>query len=187
MTRQDIAQILGTTEKNLNARLIGLKIAPVCGRCGGCGRYSFNGQHSICYGCGGKGHVAPSDRDLPAIYADACEAAQDGRLSAYLEFLAARRATKNATDRVMSAWKGTGIGAAYDWRKSYGPYANPRDRDIAEINAKMAHAFGRVLTAASGLDPHAASYRADTIALARMVDEALDLIARAELEFQAVR
>lgn len=28
----------------------------VCGRCGGCGRYSFNQMHgSVCYGCGGSG------------------------------------------------------------------------------------------------------------------------------------
>jgi hypothetical protein len=27
----------------------------VCGRCAGSGRYSFNGSHSYCYGCGGVG------------------------------------------------------------------------------------------------------------------------------------
>lgn len=36
-----------------------------CGRCGGCGRYSYNTMHGdMCYGCGGKGivHTAKAAR-----------------------------------------------------------------------------------------------------------------------------
>tara|TARA_R110002012_G_scaffold184273_1_gene350804 strand:+ start:283 stop:1095 length:813 start_codon:yes stop_codon:yes gene_type:complete len=30
-------------------------LAGACDRCGGCGRHSHNGEHDICYGCGGDG------------------------------------------------------------------------------------------------------------------------------------
>lgn len=186
MIRTEIAQILGTTEKNLDARLIGLRIAPVCERCGGCGRYSFNQvDGSRCYGCNGKGHIAPRERDLPAMLEAAREAAQDGRLDAYLEYLSALRVTKNATDRVMAAWKATGISNAYDWRKSFGADAHPRDRDIAAINARMAAAYDRVSKAAMALNPRKDTYRADVLALAAMVAEAMDTIEIAKSELDA--
>lgn len=185
-TRAEIAAILKTTEANLAARLVGLKIAPVCGRCGGSGRYSFNQiDGSRCYGCNGKGHVAPHDNDLPAMLEAALKASEDGRLAAYLEFLTARRTTKDATDRVMAAWGATGISATYDWNKSYGENANPRDRDIANINAKMAAAYDRVSKAAFALNPKRETYQADVIALATLVGEALDTIAAAKAELDA--
>lgn len=44
------------------------KIAPVtCGRCGGCGQYSYNQiDGTVCYGCGGSGKKYPATRDALA-------------------------------------------------------------------------------------------------------------------------
>lgn len=69
----ELAAILKTTEKNALTRAAKMKLLPVCGRCGGCGRYSFNGSHSVCYGCNGEGQRAPNASEQ----ADVIEAARD--------------------------------------------------------------------------------------------------------------
>lgn len=175
-----IATALRTTEGRLYARLVGLKIAPVCGRCGGCGRYSFNGSHSRCYGCNGSGHKAPTARQLPGILAEAEACAADGRLDAYLEFLAANRRIRNAVDKVMAEWKATGISDMYDWREA-ADGVQPHRR-IADVNAKMAAAYERVMHASFALAPSSPTYQQDVMALDRMTEEALDTIRQAAKE-----
>jgi hypothetical protein len=46
-----------------------------CGRCGGCGRYSFNQMHgSTCYGCGGKGErLTKRGAAARAVYLESCK------------------------------------------------------------------------------------------------------------------
>lgn len=194
--RTDIAAVLKTTETNVDARLVGLKIAPVCGRCGGSGRYSFNQMDGDrCYGCNGKGHVKPTEGQLGDMLVAAEECATDGRLAAYLDFLEALRVSKNATDKIMAAWKATGISEAYDWTRVCHPphsprddgYVNPkfcqRDADISEINSKMCAAYTRVSKASDKLNSRSETYRADVLALAGIVAEALAAIEAAKAEF----
>lgn len=106
--RSEIAAILKTTEERLDARLVGLRIAPVCSRCGGSGRYSFNQiDGDRCYGCNGQGHVKPRSQDLPDLLKEARACVEDGRFDAYLATLAARKAIKTGQKRVMDAWSST--------------------------------------------------------------------------------
>lgn len=152
---QDLATILKTTEKNVYVRAAAMRLFPFCLRCGGCGRYSFNGQHSVCYGCNGNGQRIPnSNADMQATLDRAREAVADGSLDVYLRRLAAIRNTKSARDKVMAAWRATGISEAYDWRVAAFD-KNSHDRKVADINAKMCAAYDTVaeLSFKAGVDP----------------------------------
>lgn len=189
--RNEIAAILNTTEANLDARLIGLKIAPVCGRCSGSGSYSFNlTDGSRCYGCNGKGHVAPKTRDMGDMLIAAEAAVADGRLAAYVQFLSSLKITKAATDKIMSAWTATGISKAYKWMNAaeFSRSGNPefkRDADISAINRKMSDAYTVVQNASYKLNAKSPTYREDVIALAALVEQALADVAAADAEFKA--
>lgn len=195
MTLAALATILETNEKNVIARAKGMRLLPVCGRCGGTGHYSFNGSHSICYGCNGAGQIAPKEHELPSIIAEAEAAKTDGRFATYMRFLEAQRVTRNASDKVMTVWKATGISNAYNWRKACNGtpredgYVNPdfcqRDADIAAINAKMAAAYCRVTDAGNYINSKSKTYHADMIAFAELLDTALAEIEAARLEFMA--
>ena len=111
----------------------------------------------------------------------------DGRLAKYLDDIAAMARSKNATDKVMAAWRATGISSAYDWRRAVpsSPNATDRDVSIAAINAKMAAAYDMVQTAMG------ATYVKDPVkrmnafvVLDQKLTEALEVIARAAEEFQ---
>lgn len=184
----ELAAILETTEKNVVARASGLKLFPRCGRCLGSGHYSFNGTHSRCYGCNGSGQVMPKERDMDAVEDDARECKTDGRFAAYMLYLDARKATKNATTKVMDAWKGSGISAAYKWQNAaeYARTGNvefKRDRDLSDINKKMCDAFDTV--SKYHLNPKSETYQADVIAFAEVVAKALQAVADAKAEFDA--
>ena len=176
----ELASILKTTEKNAIVRAAKMRLLPVCGRCGGCGRYSFNGHHSVCYGCNGEGQRAPKAGEHATVIEDAREAVDSGKLDAYLEMLAAARRTKNARDIVLGAWKDTGIEKAYSWFKAVPshPEFNQRDRDIADINARMARAYDAVSEASF-------AKKVDVLALDKLMAEALAEIAAADAEFKA--
>lgn len=186
-TLAQIAIVLETTEKNVLARAKGLKLLPKCGRCLGTGHYSFNGSHSNCYGCNGAGQSVPKSGDFDEILADAEACKTDGRFAAYMLYLEATRATKNAVDQVMKAWTGSGISAAYDWRKAVQSAHNPsfcqRDRDISDINKKMADAYTTVSKVF--LSSKSPTYQADVIAFAATVKAALETVAAADAEFKA--
>jgi hypothetical protein len=184
-----LAKVLETTEDRVWVRAAGLRLLPVCGRCGGCGRHSFNGSHSICYGCGGKGQRAARHDELPAILADAEACRTDGRLERYMQFLQASRVIKRATDTVMAAWKATGISDAYDWRSAFksSPTYNVQDEAMAGVNAGMCGAYEVVSKAANALNPIAPAYQDDVIALAAMVGEALDTIKQGEAVMHALK
>lgn len=101
----EIAAVLKTTEKNALVRAAKMQLTPVCGRCGGCGSYSFNmTDGSRCYGCNGTGHVTPKEKDLPEVLENAKEVAANGKLDAYIEELAASKRNKTARERAMKAW-----------------------------------------------------------------------------------
>jgi hypothetical protein len=102
----ELATILRARAHTAVNRAMRLKIMPICGRCGGCGRYSFNGTHSTCYGCNGTGQTQPRtelQRTLVLEVARACVA--DGRLDAYLELLKAQERAKDAWNKAMAKWK----------------------------------------------------------------------------------
>jgi hypothetical protein len=119
MNRHDLATLLRTTEKNLNARIVGLKIGPVCSRCGGSGRYSFNQvDGDLCYGCKGAGNCVPSESALDDTWARAKAVAADGTLDTYIARIQARARCKNASKRVFAAWHEMDAINGYDknWR-----------------------------------------------------------------------
>lgn len=100
-------------EKVLLARLLGSRVAPPCARCGGCGSYSYNTQDGTrCFGCAGVGVVLPKSK---AEWTGTVERAQALDVDAYLAGVAARVAAKGAADKVMAAWKASGISARYRW------------------------------------------------------------------------
>lgn len=142
----DLSTILNTTEANAIRRAAGLRILPACGRCGGCGHYSFNQINgTTCFGCNGSGQVAPKANQQAEVLTEARAAVADGRLAAYLEYLAAAKRSKQAGKAVMAAWQATGISAQYDWRKAT---SAGRDRDISALNKRMCDAYHRVEKAA---------------------------------------
>lgn len=181
-TLAEIATVLETTEKNVLVRAAKLRILPVCGRCIGSGQYSFNGSHSICYGCNGSGARVPKASELPEVLAAAIETKRNGKFAEYMLFLESIRATKNATDQVMAAWKASGISEAYDWRKAYGAGMVQRDADISAINKKMAEAFDSVLH--FKLNSKSATYQADMIRFAETLKAALKTVESATQEFK---
>lgn len=143
----DLALILKTTPKNAPVRAAAMRLFPPCGRCGGSGRYSFNGSHSICYGCSGNGQRPPGRKSEEHLtLTRALEAVQDGTLDLYLRRLQASRDSKNARDKVLTAWKDTGVDKMYRWVNGYetSPTFNQRDFDIAQINKKMCDAYNTV-------------------------------------------
>lgn len=82
--------------QRVSARLVGIGVKDVCGRCGGSGRYSFNQiDGDRCYGCGGPGHRAPK---LNAKTLERARAAVEaGELDRYL---AHRKAVAEAKRQV---------------------------------------------------------------------------------------
>lgn len=142
-----LAEILDTDASNALKRATGLRILPACGRCGGSGRYSWNQINGdVCFGCGGSGQQKPKASQQSAVIEAARASRLDGSFDSYIEMLRTRARVRKATDQVMAAWKATGISAQYDWRKAAefsrtGNEAYRRDREIADINAKMAAAF----------------------------------------------
>ncbi len=127
---------LQTTEKNLFKRMGGLKIGVTCGRCLGSGHYSYCQTHGTrCFGCGGVGVVAPkTDAQWLDVAAQAREAAQSGKVDAYLEQLRARAKSKNGFDRAFAAWKKldelNGYGG--NWRN-----ATDEQKEINKLGASL--------------------------------------------------
>jgi hypothetical protein len=148
--RAATAEALRTNLENLAPRLKGLELGPVCGRCLGSGRYSYNAMHgTVCYGCNGARYVDPKRKgQWEAVLADALVIAADGRLDAYLAYLKARQVAGRAEKATLKAWTATGIGKAYDWRKSYGEDARPEDVRISNLNKRMSVAYEAVCAAA---------------------------------------
>lgn len=180
--KSELIDLLRSDEKRLNARLIGMKLAPVCGRCGGTGSYSFNQfDGSRCYGCNGKGFVAPKEKDLPRILEDAKEAVAQGKLDEYLEFLNAHAAVKNAREKVMAAWQATNVA------KTDITHIVPSEdvEGLAEYrarNKKMYDAYTGVETDSRALKPNSPTYQDDVKSLANKVNEAIATIHEADYE-----
>lgn len=183
-TRSEIAAILRTTEKNLDARAVGLKIAPVCERCGGSGSYSFNQiDGDRCYGCNGKGHVRPTDRDLPALMEAAKAAAADGRLDQYLRLLEARKIADTGRKTVLNAWTATRVNSILH-HISHMVRDDQVDGlgEIRAANKKMHDAFQAVHNAACKLGRK--STDADFLAVAEIVKTALATIAETDAAYE---
>lgn len=153
---QELCMILKVNEKNLHARVIGLRLGDVCGRCGGCGRYSFNYQDGDrCYGCLGSGQVFPAKKRLPELVVKAKAAVTSGALDAYLVNLQARAKSKDAIDKIFKAWHAAFEAPAdYNWRNAtryYGcdsdrrrdPSYTKRDDGLAKINHLANAAYER--------------------------------------------
>lgn len=188
----ELANILNVKEKFAIARARGLKILPVCERCGGCGRYSFNQvDGDRCFGCDGYGIQAPKKNQQADVLAAAREAVESGENARYVEFLRTTAANKKARDIILKAWRDTGISEAYDWRKAADYDRNKipemkRDRDIADINAKMADAYKTVEKLSFAMPAaYNPDYKEKALELAAARDEALAKIAEAKAELDA--
>ena len=125
----------------LRLRLEYLGYAEICSRCDGTGHHEYNMRDGTrCFKCGGAKTVLPSkmsDATKAALRADV----QEGKLNPYFKLRDARNLASRARDVVLKVWIGTGIESRYDWRKSYGPDANPEDVRIAAINKVMADQY----------------------------------------------
>lgn len=186
----------------LQSRLVGLGLGQQCGRCGGSGRYSRNAQGSTtCYGCAGSGYAA--QRLTADLLAQARAAVDAGKLDAYLE---KRRAdsviyatVRAAADRVLKAWKETGISDLYRWQdavEGIEPHAT-----ISKFNARMNDAYRRVENLAGDYESAAfaarraknpaeraereAALHAAGVRVAAALDEALAEIEQAASEARA--
>lgn len=101
------ASVLRCQPKFVSTRLIGLGHEVVCGRCGGCGEYSYCQAHGTrCFGCGGSGKKAP--KLTKTLLNKVTEQALNGELDAYIDALRAKQAAKayakQAQARFLEAW-----------------------------------------------------------------------------------
>jgi|SRR5215472_2009077 len=190
----EIAGILQTTSRNLPARVVGLKIGDTCGRCGGCGRYSYNMMHGdMCYGCSGRGQVM--SKNLEALKASALEAVADGRLERYLEGLRAQKRCKNASERIFAAWNE--VDAVTQYGRNWSKVADIKQGSFTGSEADKA----RLLSMAAINDRcHQAQQRfekfqtefqfgkgdKDWVAFETLINEVLEVMAVALRDAQAV-
>lgn len=181
----EIATVLKTTEKNAMARVQGMKLAPVCGRCLGSGQYSFNGTHSRCYGCGGFGCTKPTAAQLPKVLEDARAAVAAGKLDEYLTYLAGRALIKSATKQAIDAWQATRV-----CKVMKGFNHMVRDEEFAGLaelraaNLKMCRAYEAVQKAADKCwNVKSPDYRANCAALTGALASALEAIKAADAEY----
>lgn len=147
--RQEIAAVLRVSMKNLDARIMAMKLGPICSRCGGCGRYSFNQiDGDRCFGCNGHGVMKPRQSDLPGVLEAAKAAAADGRLDRYVDGLRAAQVAKHGRDRFFAAWRASKVARVLEgWGSHmYGHGDDPiwqvpgNFAEIREANRKMAKA-----------------------------------------------
>ena len=185
----ELAAALRTSEKNALARLTGLKLTPVCDRCGGCGQYSFNQvDGTTCYGCGGTGHRFPKAAEMPGLVRDALEAAADGRLDGYLQVLEARATAKRGQARLSAAYGATPMQRIMDGYASHtvrdeevgGNWADPRAAISAGHEAyKAAQDALRDAEFTKRADPE---WAAKQLAAAKAVDDAIATIEATAVE-----
>jgi len=97
----DFAYILGIrtdlgdkkTKKFVQTRLVQLGLGKECGRCGGCGQYSYNPRTGTrCFGCGGSGKVV--QKLTVALFDQAFLLVEDGSNAKVQESNKRRRAVK---------------------------------------------------------------------------------------------
>lgn len=188
-----IANILGTTEKNLPSRVLGLRLGNVCSRCGGSGKFSFNQIHGdTCYGCGGNGLTMPKSKsDLQTLLKRAEDTVSSGKLAEYLHRLQIEKKNKGVVSRIMKAWRDTGIERRYDWMEAVRcsrivdsgetPSAELLEhRRIADLNSIMCNAYETVSKIANLLTYTKRSdskYDAMVLELANKSDDAFRIIA----------
>ena len=174
-------------EQRVGTRLAKMGHGVTCERCGGGGHYSYNGTHSLCFGCGGSGVLAPTLTS--ALLALVQEEAATGKVAAYLADLRTRqrlaREGAGAVDRVMAAWTDSGVSQLYDWMQS----ANGVEphKSISAINAEMHAQYQLVTTAWAELQSIAArqTTTAEELAVKKLAVAAKQF-ALVELSRQAV-
>jgi hypothetical protein len=112
---------LNLSEKKIHSlvmtRVIKLGHGKVCGRCGGCGNYSFNQVHGTrCYGCGGLGYKTPKLTE--SLLSDVKATVDSGVLDDYLKRIKLINAADKAVDIVSKAWSAIEVTKHYDWQLS---------------------------------------------------------------------
>ena len=191
----ELARVLKTTEGNALKRAHAMKLTPVCGRCGGCGQYSFNQVDGTrCYGCAGVGHVLPRDKDLPGVLEAAKAAVAEGRLEQYFAEIEARKVAKRGSDRIFEVWGKTH--AARVWKgwashvfghpNSRPEYQLPGNHEaVRAANAEMSALYHRAedaMRAVRFASPANPGYGEMSLAAAQAVELAVKLIAEADVE-----
>lgn len=172
MSRAALAEALRTTEKNLDARLVGLRVSSTCDRCGGSGHYSFNQIHgTTCYGCKGTGQQAPTAQDWPQVVQDALTTVRDGRLDAYEQRLAARQRVKAGSRQLFKAWEALSNAHGYHYPMPSPPEVR-RWNDVAYSAVNRFEATQRVRDV-------------DWVEADRVLSEGLAAIAAATAEAEA--
>lgn len=91
-------------ESRVWTRVVALGEYDTCGRCGGCGQYSYCQMHgTTCFGCGGSG------KKRPKLTAGLCERIEAhvaaGKLDTYLQNIRLAAEAKHAGEKLFAAWR----------------------------------------------------------------------------------
>lgn len=117
MTTAEFAAALGWDPRNLGNRFNQLGLLVTCGRCGGCGRYSYNQMTGDrCFGCGGSGKKLPALTAplLASVQARVAAGELDGYLAEQKRLAAARAQIKPVKDAIDLAWKTGAVHTTYE-------------------------------------------------------------------------
>lgn len=142
LTHDRLRKIVDATV--LKSRLVSMGYGVACGRCGGCGSYSYNQIHGdICYGCGGTGEVAPKlNRELLArVTADIAT----GKLEEYAAEMVAKADRARVAKRAVAELEAVEAKTAwrayhYGGNKSTGLYSSLSFKIHDHMNAVIEHA-----------------------------------------------
>lgn len=186
----ELATILETTETNAVRRAELMRLSPVCGRCGGCGQYSFNQVDGTrCYGCGGSGHLVAKASELPAVLERAREAAESGELARYVDRVAAAAVAKAGQARLRAARNATAACQCFEGWTSHHLRDEEMPGNIAAIRAASRASYDASLKAEAAISawqyPAKGTTPAERLELAvaarTAIEEALEVIASSDV------
>ena len=128
---EDLAKLLHVADDLPKAKregLVQLRLAAIgcgttCPRCGGTGRHSFNGSHSICYECRGAGRI--SARYTEQALVEAQTAVAGGALDRYFEVIRRRPVIRRIRDELQFAREGTITSPRFDYSSGQLNRADP--------------------------------------------------------------
>ena len=184
--RKTLADILRTTEANVDARLVGLKLGRTCERCHGTGQYSYNQiTGSRCFGCEGRGQIRWPERDLEKIIPAVQAAVDEGKLDTYMARIAGRKLAKSALDKAMKAWQDNKINYRWQDFDHPGQSFNKRQHDAWERVRALTNDI-TVPFSDKKTNRTAEQVRADAeLALPSVFAEAIAEIKQAKIDFEA--
>lgn len=134
-------------------------------------RLICNGRKTEC--------VMHSHQEYTKVLQRARDAVAKGTLASFHSRQLAEERTKHAISMVLIHWNATSIQSMFDWRKTIAgsPEFCEIDYQISQINDRMCRAYAMV--------EDAVVERADVLELDRIMTEALEIIADAEIDLRS--